>query len=217
MCVKTRTLLGARPRRRCADRRRAPARVLGDGESRRLRTARLGAGRLRARTAGRPAVRSDPARVPPRARTRSPRCRACPCESAFEPDPTMRYAARLLYAQWRDVGLGSPARDRAPRRAIVPRACSPPTRRRRRFRRSLPCGDGIGQRAQLVRALGATQQHARSRQARRRAVSLRRESCRLRGWSTRGSSHRGCAAGAKTCLGTSTTRRVRSRASSRRP
>jgi hypothetical protein len=77
------------------------------------------------------------------------------------PDPTMRYATRLLYAQWRDVGLG-------------PRLVTEPAKARGSFRRllaaypqeeaipaELALRDGIGPRTQLVSALGATQQHDR--------------------------------------------------------
>jgi hypothetical protein len=78
---------------------------------------------------------------------------------AVEPDPTMRYAARLLYADWRDVGLGPRlVTGSAPsvfRRmlAAYPQEEAIPA--------ELALSDGIGPRAQLVRALGATQQHAR--------------------------------------------------------
>jgi hypothetical protein len=81
-----------------------------------------------------------------------------PVRIAVEPDPTMRYAARLLYAQWRDVGLGPRlVTGTAPsvfRRmlAAYPQEEAIPA--------ELALREGIGPRAQLVRALGATQQHA---------------------------------------------------------
>lgn len=80
-----------------------------------------------------------------------------PVRIAVEPDPTMRYAARLLYAQWRDLGLGPRlVTGTAPtvfRRllATYPQEEAIPA--------ELALGDGIGPRSQLVRALGATQQH----------------------------------------------------------
>jgi hypothetical protein len=82
-----------------------------------------------------------------------------PVRIAVDPDPTMRYAARLLYAQWRDIGLGPRlVTGTAPsvfRRmlAAYPQEEAIPA--------ELALRDGIGPRGQLVRALGATQQHGR--------------------------------------------------------
>jgi hypothetical protein len=82
-----------------------------------------------------------------------------PVRIAVASDPTMRYAARLLYAQWRDVGLGPQlVTGGAPsvfRRILAsyPQEEAIPA--------ELALRNGIGPRAQLVSALGATQQHGR--------------------------------------------------------
>jgi hypothetical protein len=73
------------------------------------------------------------------------------------PDPTLRYAARLLYAQWRDVGLGPQlVTGGAPsvfRRmlAAYPQEEAIPA--------ELALRHGVGSGVQVVGALGATQQH----------------------------------------------------------
>jgi hypothetical protein len=76
-------------------------------------------------------------------------------------DATMRYAARLLYAQWRDVGLGpqlvtEPARSLdatfARRFAAYPQEEALPA--------ELALGSGIGSRSLLLRALAAPSQLA---------------------------------------------------------
>jgi hypothetical protein len=75
-------------------------------------------------------------------------------------DPDLRYGARLLYGQWRDVGLGprlvtEPAAadgSFARLRAAYPQAEAVPAQ--------LVLHDGIGSRALLLRALAATDQSA---------------------------------------------------------
>lgn len=76
-------------------------------------------------------------------------------------DPVLRFGARLLYAQWRDVGLGpqlvaEPARelDASFRRVLsaYPQEEAIPA--------ELVLGDGVGGRARLLRALAATRQQA---------------------------------------------------------
>jgi hypothetical protein len=75
------------------------------------------------------------------------------------PDPTLRYGARLLWAQWRDVGLGpqlatEPARavdgSFARRFAAYPQEEALPA--------ELALGGGIGSRALLLRALASSSQ-----------------------------------------------------------
>jgi hypothetical protein len=76
-------------------------------------------------------------------------------------DPLLRFGARLLYAQWRDLGLGprlvgesAPNVDASFRRALAayPQEEALPA--------ELVLRDGVGLRAELVRALGTTSQHA---------------------------------------------------------
>ena len=75
-------------------------------------------------------------------------------------DPVLRYGARLLYGQWRDVGLGprlvsGPAvadGSFARRLAAYPQAEALPA--------ELVLQDGIGSRSLLLRALAATEQGA---------------------------------------------------------
>jgi hypothetical protein len=75
-------------------------------------------------------------------------------------DPVLRFGARLLYAEWRDVGLG-------------PRLVTESARADASFRRVLAAypqeeaipaqlvlDDGVGRRESLLRALAAVQQHA---------------------------------------------------------
>jgi hypothetical protein len=76
------------------------------------------------------------------------------------PDPVLRYGARLLYGQWRDVGLGPrlvtepAAADGSVARllAAYPQAEALPA--------ELVLQDGAGSRALLLRALAATDQRA---------------------------------------------------------
>jgi hypothetical protein len=81
-----------------------------------------------------------------------------PVRIAVDPDPTMRYAARLLYAQWRDVGLGprlvTGSAPNAFRRvfAAYPQEEAIPAELVLRY--------GVGPHVPpLVSALGATRQH----------------------------------------------------------
>ena len=77
---------------------------------------------------------------------------------AVPPDPVLRFGARLLYAGWRDLGLG-------------PRLTGEPSRADASFRRllavypqaeailaELALRDGVGSRSGLVHALAATDQ-----------------------------------------------------------
>jgi hypothetical protein len=131
-------------------------------------------------------------------------------------DPVLRFGARLLYAQWRDVGLG-------------PRLVTEPARADASFLRVLAAypqeeaipaqlvlDEDVGPRALLFRALAATQQHALLSQLddelRDSAVAVpvawvvdaRLVSPRLSGWR-------------EDVLGNVDYSPVRSRASSRRP
>jgi hypothetical protein len=77
---------------------------------------------------------------------------------AVPPDPVLRFGARLLYANWRDLGLGprlvagSSGADASFRRllALYPQEEAIPA--------ELTLGDGVGSRADLLRALAATDQ-----------------------------------------------------------
>jgi hypothetical protein len=110
-------------------------------------------------------------------------------------DPTLRYGARILYAQWRDVGLGpelvsEPARaldgSFGRRFAAYPQEEALPA--------ELVLGAGLGSRRLLLRVLAATDQGAALGQfdedlrAAARFVSIswvvdaRLVSPRLRGW-----------------------------------
>ena len=132
-------------------------------------------------------------------------------------DPNLRYAARLLYAQWRDAGLG-PQLVTEPARALAgyfsrliaayPQDEAIPA--------SLALRDALGTRELLVRALAATHQHTdleRFDQELRDsaivvpvawAADARLVSPRLEGWH-------------EDALGDVDYTAVRSRASSRRP
>jgi hypothetical protein len=133
------------------------------------------------------------------------------------PDPALRYAARLLYADWRDVGLGpqlvgEPARssDGSFRRLVAayPQQEAIPVELVLRY--------GIPARARVLRALAATQQNVELRrfdeELRANAfavpiawvVDARLVSPRLEGWR-------------EDALGNVDYAEVRPRASSRRP
>jgi hypothetical protein len=131
-------------------------------------------------------------------------------------DPVLRFGARLLYAQWRDVGLG-------------PRLVTEPARADASFQRvfaaypqeeaipaQLVLDEDVGRRALLLRALAATQQHSLLSQLDEEfresaavvpvawVVDARLVSPRLSGWR-------------EDVLGNVDYTAVRSRASSRRP
>jgi hypothetical protein len=77
------------------------------------------------------------------------------------PEPTLRYGARILYAQWRDSGLG-------PQLVTEPATAPDATIGRwlaaypqdEAIAAQLALADGIGSRARLLRALAATEQRA---------------------------------------------------------
>jgi hypothetical protein len=78
------------------------------------------------------------------------------------PDPVLRYGARLLYADWRDVGLGprlvGSAGDATFRRVMAPYAQA------EALPAQLVLGDRVPGRAAVLRLLGATQQSAALKQ-----------------------------------------------------
>lgn len=132
-------------------------------------------------------------------------------------DPVLRYGAGLLYAQWRDVGLGP---------QLVTDSAAPVDASFRRMLAAYPqeeaipaelvLGESVGGRAALLRALAATRQHGeleRLDEALRASAALvpvawvvdaRLVSSRLRGWR-------------EDLLGNVDYSAVRSPASSRRP
>ena len=87
-----------------------------------------------------------------------------PVRIAVSPDPTLRYGARLLYANWRDLGLGpqlvseSSSADASFERllAIYPQEEAIPA--------ELALRDGLGARAKVEHALAATDQKAELQQ-----------------------------------------------------
>ena len=131
-------------------------------------------------------------------------------------EPALRAGARLLYAQWRDVGPGSPARYRSPRRC----------ERRARARRLSAGGSDSGgarpaQRVGAARCVAARTRRdtatQRSRARRRTALDFGASRARSRGSSTLASSLRDWRVGGRTCSGDVDYSAIRSRASSRRP
>ena len=153
-----------------------------------------------------------------RARDLIPSLRPLPLWLGVPPDPALRYGARLLYAQWRDLGLGP-----------ISLVSGEGTKVNARIRRTLagyPQEEAIlaelalryeaGSRELLVRALGATQQRLQldrlDEQIRRRAdavpiawvVDAHLVSPRLEGWR-------------EDALGNVDYAEIRSRGSSRRP
>jgi hypothetical protein len=115
-----------------------------------------------------------------------------PVRIAVPPDPTLRYGARLLYANWRDLGLGpqlvSESSSASFERllAVYPQEEAIPA--------ELALRDGLGERAKVEHALAATSQTAELQQLDDRlrdsgavipiawVVDARLVSTRLQGW-----------------------------------
>jgi hypothetical protein len=77
---------------------------------------------------------------------------------AVPPDPVLRFGARLLYAQWRDVGLGPQLVDEAAGADASFRRLLAAYPQQEAIVAELALRDGIGSRAELVHALTATVQ-----------------------------------------------------------
>lgn len=146
-----------------------------------------------------------------------PSLRPLPIWFGVPPDPALRYGARLLYAQWRDVGLGlrllSGPRIKVNAGILRTIAAYP---QEEAIPAELVLRYELGSRDLLLRALGATRQHRELErlddQIRRRAsaipiawvVDARLVSPRLEGWR-------------EDVLGNVAYADVRAQASSRRP
>ena len=90
-----------------------------------------------------------------------PSLRKLPLWFFVPPDPALREGARLLYAQWRDLGLGSNlscAADRRPKSMRASSGQSPPIPRQEAIRPSSCCGTTLVRAALLLGALSATSQ-----------------------------------------------------------
>ena len=140
----------------------------------------------------------------------------CASGSASRPIPALRTGARLLYAQWRDVGLGPQLAHRTPRPTANVERVLAAYPQEEAIPAELVLRDGSGRALLAARTRRDTADVAISSWS-TNGSGLRREPSRSRGSSTLASSLRDCEGWREDVLGDVDYSAVRSRASSRRP